>query len=640
MADMLNTAISGLLTFQRALNTTSHNIANVNTPGYSRQTVDIGTNLPSYSNENFYGAGVRVQGIDRAYDQFLTSEVRDTTSVHARLDTFSELAAHIDDVLADPLGGISPTLHQFFESLQDVSDDPASSTARYALISSAGTLASRFQSIDNRFEELQQNTSSQLTDVVEEINSLVIAIRDVNQALNDSGAFVSGGQQAADLLDKRDALLDELASKVDINVVEEDDNQMSIFIGNGQTILNGIEAFSISAQADANDPTRDVIVYNGLITVYDISAHLGGGEIGGLLDFRDNVLNPTRNALGRSAIGIAEAFNAQMRDGMDLNGNLGGDLFAYTGPQTTAFTSNAGSATVSAQVSDITAMTTDDYALAFDGANWTLTSDSGSSASVANGAPATLVFEGLTLTINGATAVAGDQFSLNPSRAGAGSLQVLISDPNEIAAALPIRSSASLDNLGNAAISAGIVTDATNVNLLNPANFTFDNPATSFRADVDVVVGGTTYIAGAAVPYSNNMVVDANGWQVSLSGVPQANDLLSVESNLGGQGDNRNMLNLANLQNAGLFDGGNASFQEDYGTLVGYVGSQTLAAGLERDAQQSLLFQAIDRKSSKASVNLDEEAADLIRFQQAYEATARIISTAQTMFDTILNSIR
>mgnify|MGYP003648747061 CR=1 FL=1 len=640
MADMLNTAISGLLTFQRALATTSNNIANVNTPGYSRQTVDIGTNLPSYSNGNFYGAGVRVQGIDRAYDQFLTSEVRDTTSVHARLDIFSELASHIDDVLADPQGGISPTLRQFFESLQDVSDDPASSTARYALLSSAGTLASRFQSIDNRLEELQQNTTGQLTNVVDEINSLAIAIRDVNQALNDSGAFVSGGQQAADLLDKRDALLDELASKVDINVVEEDDNQMSIFIGNGQTILTGTEVFSLSAQADANDPTRDVIVYNGLITVYDISSHLGGGEVGGLLDFRDNVLNPTRNALGRSAIGIAEAFNAQMGDGMDLNGNLGTDLFAYTGPQTTAFATNAGTATVSTQVSDISAMTTDDYQLAFDGANWTLTSDSGSSASVANGAPATLVFEGLTLTINGATAVAGDQFSLNPSRAGAGSLQVLIDDPNEIAAALPIRSSASLDNLGNAAISAGIVTDSSNANLLVPANFTFDNPATSFRSDVDVVVGGTTYAAGAAVPYSNNMVVDANGWQVSLSGVPQPNDLLSVQSNVGGRGDNRNMLNLANLQSRGLFDGGNASFQEDYGTLVGYVGSQTLAAGLERDAQQSLLFQAIDRKTSKASVNLDEEAADLIRFQQAYEATARIITTAQTMFDTILNSIR
>ena len=217
---------------------------------------------------------------------------------------------------------------------------------------------------------------------------------------------------------------------------------------------------------------------------------------------------------------------------------------------------------------------------------------------------------------------------------------MLIDDPNEIAAALPIRSSASLDNLGNAAISAGIVTDSSNANLLVPANFTFDNPATSFRSDVDVVVGGTTYAAGAAVPYSNNMVVDANGWQVSLSGVPQPNDLLSVQSNVGGRGDNRNMLNLANLQSRGLFDGGNASFQEDYGTLVGYVGSQTLAAGLERDAQQSLLFQAIDRKTSKASVNLDEEAADLIRFQQAYEATARIITTAQTMFDTILNSIR
>jgi flagellar hook-associated protein 1 FlgK len=640
MPDMLNTAVSGLLSFQRALSTTSHNVANVNTPGYSRQTVEFDTNNPSFFGGSFYGNGVRVESVARSYDQFLTLEVRDTASSYARADKFSGLASYIDDVLADPQGGISPILADFFASVQDVADDPASSTARYAMINTAQTLASRFQNIDSRFEELAQNSRTDVRDTVDEINSLVTQIRDLNLSLNEIAPSAVSTQQAADLLDRRDSLLDQLAQKVDITVIDERENNLSIFIGNGQTVLNGVEAFALSTQPDVSDPTRDVIAYNGLITVYDISANLSGGELGGLLGFRDNVLDPARNALGRSAIGIAETFNAQMRDGMDLNGNLGQDFFSYSAPQSIAYSSNTGTPTVSTVISDITAVTTDDYQLSFDGANWTLTADSGSSASVANGAPATLVFEGLTLTINGATAVAGDRFTIKPTLAGADSLQVITTDPAAIAAALPIRSIASLDNLGDVDISAGMVSDATDINLLNTATLIFDNPASTLRADVDVVVGGVSYAAGAAIPYSNNMVVDANGWQVSLNGTPQAGDVFTVESNLGGTGDNRNALNLANLQNAGIFDGGIASYQEDYGSLVGYVGSQAMAANLERDTQESMLFQAIDRKSSKASVNLDEEAADLVRYQQAYEASARLISTAQTLFETLLDSVR
>ena len=640
MADLLNNAVSGLMAFQRALSTTSHNIANVNTPGYSRQSAEFVSNPPSFFGGNYFGNGVSIASITRAYDRFLTSEVRDSTSIFTRSQKFSELSGYIDDMLADPYGGISPMLHDFFESVQDVADDPASSTARYALINNADTLASRFQAFDQRFEDLTLNTSADIRSTVDEINALVGQIRDINVTLNDFAPSAASTQQSADLLDKRDALLNQLAEKVDITVIDEAENNLSIFIGNGQTMLNGTTAFSLGAQPDNGDPSRDVISYNGLISVFDISSNLTGGELGGLLDFRDNVLEPTRNALGRTAIGLAETFNAQMRDGMDLNGNLGQDFFSFDPPQSIAFSSNTGTPTVSTVISDVTALTIDNYELDFDGVNWTLTSDSGTSATVANGAPATLVFEGMTLTINGATAVAGDRFTIKPTLPASGGLRVLTSDPSEIAAAAPIRSSASLNNLGSAEISAGTVIDVTDPNLLNTATLTFDNPPTALRADVDVVVGGVPFLAGAAIPFSNNMAIDANGWQVNLSGAPQAGDVFTVESNVGGSGDNRNALSLANLQNVGVFDGGIATYQEDYGTLVGFVGSQTLAANLERDAQESLLMQAIDRQSAKASVNLDEEAADLVRYQQAYEATARLISTAQTIFETLLNSVR
>ena len=640
MPDMLNTAVSGLLTFQRSLTTVSHNIANVNTDGYSRQSTEIRTQTPSFYGNTFFGNGVRVESVTRAYDQFLTQEVRDTTSDFSRLNKFSELAAHIDDVLADPQGGISPSLQEFFASVQDVADDPTSSTARIAMIDSAQILADQFHSIDNRFEQLAENTATNIKTVVSEINDLVVAIRDINVSLSSSYAFGKSTQQSADLLDKRDALLNELAEKIDVTVVNEADNQLSIFVGNGQAMLTGTSVFTLSAQPNPADPTEDVITYNGLVNIYDLSSQLTGGELGGLLDFRQNVLEPTRNALGRVAIGIADTFNTQMRDGMDLNGNLGQDFFSFNTPQIFGFASNLGTATITGVVSDVGSMTIDNYEFTFDGANWTITSDSGTSATVANGAPATLLFEGITYTINGAAAVANDRFTVKPTLDGAESIQVIIGNPDEIAAALPIRTSASLSNLGDVDISPGIITDVTNANLLNTATFTFDNPATTFTSNVDVVVGGLTILAGAPITYSNNMVIDANGWQVSLDGVPQANDVLSVESNAGGVGDNRNALNLANLQNTRFFDGGRSSYQEDYSTLVGFVGSQTRAAIVERDSQQTLLTQAVNRRSTRASVNLDEEAADLIRFQQAYEASARIISTVQVMFDTLLNSVR
>ena len=640
MPDMLNTAVSGLLAHQRALSTTSHNISNVNTEGFSRQRVEFSTTAPTFLAGSFFGSGVHIDTVTRAYDQFLTQELRDTTSVHSGLEKFGELASHIDDVLADPQGGISPMLQDFFSSIQDVADDPTSSTARFAMIDMAETLTSRFAMLDNRLEELSSNTSKEIINVVGEINDLVVAIRDVNIALNDANAAGRITQQSSDLLDRRDLLIDQLAEKVDISVINEQGINISIFIGNGQTVLNDTVAFPLSAQLSTADPTDNIITYNGPITVSDIGPQLNGGELGGLLDFRRNVLEPTRNSLGRTAIAIAEVMNAQMREGMDLNGNLGQDFFSYSNPQIKAFLGNGGTATVSGVVSDVSALTINNYELEFDGSNWTATSDSGTTASVANGFPATLVFEGLTLTIDGTGAVVGDRFNIKPTEAAAGSLALLINDAREIAAALPVRTSSSLSNLGSVQVSPGIIADVTNPNLLNTASFTFDSPPGTFTADVDVVVGGVSIAAGAPVAYTNNMLVDANGWQVSLSGIPQAGDQITVESNVGGTGDNRNALNLANLQNIGILDGGVASFQEDYGRLVGFVGSTTLSAGIERDAQEALLAQAADRKSGLSGVNLDEEAADLIRFQQAYEASARVISTVQTLFDTLINSMR
>ncbi len=636
MGDILGNAVSGLLSFQRALSTTSHNIANVNTPGYSRQRVELDARNPSLVGGTFIGSGVQLTAIQRSYDQFVTNNLRDNSSSFHRLDKFTELASQIDDILADPQGGLSPILQEFFNAVQDVSDDPSSGSARLQMISVAESLVNRFQAFDTRLEALSKNTESDIQNLVGEVNQLSASIADINRRLEEINASGDLTQQSSDLLDQRDALLQELSEKIGIQVINEPNNLITVQIGNGQTMVTGATSFSLSVIPETADPSSSIIVYNGFTSVNDLSSQLQGGELGGVLEYRSTVLKPAVNSIGRIAIALADGFNDQHREGMDLLDTLGGDFFSFNQPQTIAYTSNTGAATVTTTITDVSQLTTDNYVLDFTAGAWTITSDSGSSAVLT--AP-TDTFEGLTIDIAGLPAN-GDRFSIRPTQEGASSINVAISDPNRIAAAGAVRSSSSLANLGSVEISQAAVTDATNVDLLNTVTLTFNDPATDLTASADVVVGGVTYAAGAAIPFTNNMVIDANGWQVDLNGVPQAGDVLTVQANFGGSGDNRNALDLSRLQTTSILDNGLNNYQEAYSVLVGRVGSLTQSASIDRDAQAALLDQAEDRRAQIAGVNLDEEAADLIKYQQAYEAAARVIATAQTVFDSLINSTR
>ena len=636
MGDMLGNAVSGLLSFQRALTTTSHNIANVNTPGYSRQSVELDTRNPVLLGGDYIGSGVEISDVRRAYDQFMTSNLRDSTSSYMRLEKFTELAGQIDDILADPQGGLSPVLQEFFSAVQDVNDDPASGSARYQLISAAETLVSRFHSYDARLESVTKNAEGEITITVDEINQITSQIAQLNATLEQTNASGELDQQASDLLDQRDSLLQELSNKVSIQVINERQNNITVLIGNGQTVVAGGDSFDLSVQPDLADPSQSIIVYNGLSSSSDISAQLNGGELGGLLDFRNNMLEPALNSLGRMAIGLADTFNDQHREGMDLLNNLGGDFFSFNQPKTIQNTANTGAASVTTTITDITQLTNENYTLEFNAGVWTVTSTSGSSGVIT---PPQDTFEGLTFNIAG-VAANNDRFTIKPTAEGLGSIEVAISDPNLIAAAAAVRSSSSLNNLGDASISQGEVIDASNPNLLTTVNFTFNSPATDFVATADVVVNGVAYAAGSNIPYSKSMLVESNGWQVTLDGNPQAGDVFTIESNQGGRGDNRNGLALSNLQTTGIFDNSINSYQEAYSVIVGRIGSVAGSALNDRAAQQALLTQAQDRRDQLSGVNLDEEAAELIKYQQAYEAAARMITVAQTLFESLIDSTR
>ncbi len=652
MGDALGTAVSGLLSFQRAISTTSHNIVNVNTDGYSRQRTELDSRVPSAFGSSFIGNGVEISTIVRSHDQFLTNSVRESTSSYTRLDTFTGLASQIDNMLADPEGGISPILQEFFSAVQDVADDPASGSARYQLLSTSEALVNRFSNFDTRLQHLSTNTEKDIEAAINEINELAASIANINKVLAETNSSGALSEQSSDLLDQRDNLLEQLAGKVNIQVINEPKNSITVLIGNGQTMVSGNSSYSLRAQPDPADSSKSIIAYTGLISDIDISAQLNGGEIGGLLDYRSTVLNPTKNSLGRIAIGLADTFNDQHREGMDLNNALGGDFFSFSQPRTVAHTANTGitaSTNVTTTITDVNQLTIDDYTLSFNAGNWQLVSSSGSASTAAdvtadlpNVGDTTITFEGLTIVVDAAAGVPanGDSFSISPTEAGSRTIGVTITDPNAIAAAAPIRAQSSLQNLGDIEISQGIVTDVTDPNLLQTATITFNTPPDTFDVTyVDAVTGVATVAAGVA--YSNNMTYSLNGWEVSLTGVnPQPGDTMTIEANLGGVGDNRNALELSGLQTTGFFDNGSNNYQEAYSVLVGRVGSLTHSAEVDRDAQGALLAQAEDRRSQVSGVNLDEEAANLIKYQQAYEASARVISTIQSLFETLINSTR
>ncbi len=636
MADPLNISVSALLSYQQALNTTSHNIANVNTAGYSRQQVELGTQLPQYTGGGYQGNGVQVDGIRRVYNEFLTTQVRDLTASRSEADTLQQAASQIDNMLADPNAGLTRVTGQFFASLQDLANDPSSTAARQVVLDKTETLASRFRDFSRYFDSLSQGVNSDLTTAVDQVNSLAKQIGDLNLRIQSS----TGSNGAPnDLLDQREELIRQLSEYTTVAVVDQDDGSRNVFIGAGQPLVVGGQVHQLTMLRDPYDPGRQRIGFASGGAPVDITGQLTGGKIGGLLAFRDQVLDPAYNRLGQVAQGIAATMNAQHQLGLDLNGNMGGDLFTIAAPQVLPRSSNTGSAVLGVAVTDVGALTTSDYRLDRNGTTYSLTrlSDGTVTSLDAAGFPAGAVtVDGLQINLASGSINDGDSFLLQPTRGASGSLQVAVSDPNALAAASPIRTGAGSTNSGSGTISSGVVNGPPPVSadLTAAVTITFNNPPTSFNV-TGAGTGNPTnipFVSGAAISY--------NGWTMQISGQPAVGDTFSVGANTGGAGDNRNALALGALQSTHSLDQGQSTFADAYGSLVATVGVRTQRAQATSEAQGVLLDQTTAARDNVAGVNLDEEAANLLRFQQAYQAAARVIEVANSLFDSILNAVR
>lgn len=629
MSGFFNTSVTALNAAQSALVTTGHNIANVNTPGYHRQAVVQSTLTPLFSGSGFFGQGVQIDTVRRIYSEFLDTQVAQAQAQASYYAAYQGEVSRIDKLLADPATGLTPALQDFFAGVQDVAANPASIASRQALVSSAGTLVSRFHLLDGALDSMRESVNAQLGTTVTSINAYARQIADLNVRI--VAAQTNPNQPPNDLLDQRDRLVESLNELVGTTVVRQDDGSYNVFVGSGQSLVMGRLPFQLTTQPSTEDPRDlDLAYVSGAGAVRVPGSSFQSGSLGGLLAFRSGVLTDAQNALGRVAAGLAQTFNDQHRLGQDLNGTLGGNFFTPPQPVVAGRTTNTGNGVVSAAISNASALTGSNYRLAVNGANYVLTRLSDGASTTYGSLPQTV--DGLTIDVASGTPANGDSFLIQPTRHAANSLAVAITNASRVAAAAPIRTASGAANAGSAAISAGTVNvpPPPNVNLQQPVTITFTGAGT-FN------VNGTGTGNPTGIAYTTGADITYNGWTVRISGTPTAGDTFTIGPNTGGVADNRNVALLAALQSANTLAGGTTSYQGAYGQMVSLVGAKTHEVDIGAQAQNSILDHARAKQQSISGVNLDEEAANLLRYQQAYQAAGKMIQVGQTLFNSLLD---
>ncbi len=621
--------VSGLMAAQAGLVTTGHNIANAGTVGYHRQSIVQSTAIPLMTGSGFMGQGTQVDTVMRAYGGFVEGQLVEARSQASYYATYHAQLAQIDNIVADSSAGLSPALQDFFSALQGVAADPSSMPSRQLMLSAGESLASRFNLLAGRLDEIRSGIDAQLGSAVGEINAYAQQIAEINRRI--MSVQTNATQPPNDLLDQRDLLIAELNQRVGATALMQPDGSVNIFIGNGQTLVLGQQAMKLAMTPSLSEPTRMDVGYvspGGIVPLTQDS--LRGGSIGALLAFRATDLDAAQNALGRVAAGLAQTFNAQHALGQDVGGAMGGAFFRAPASDVYAHGSNGGSAVIGAVIADANALNTSDYRLTYTGANYTLTRLSDNTTTTYATLPQTV--DGVTLSLASGTANAGDSFLIQPTRNAAENFAMSITDPARIAAAAPMRTATGGANTGSATISAGTVNTPPppNVNLQQPVTITFTS-ATTFNVTGtgtgDPV--GVTYTAGANISY--------NGWTVQLRGSPTAGDTFAITPNSGGVADGRNALLLAGLQTQNTLGNSTTGYQSAYSQMVATVGNKTRQLDILSQAQVTVLDHAVQRQQSMSGVNLDEEAANLLRYQQAYQASGKMIQVASTLFQTLLD---
>ncbi|HAU1296191.1 TPA: flagellar hook-associated protein FlgK [Legionella pneumophila] len=647
---ILNIAYSGLNAFQRALDVTGNNIANFKTRGYSRQSIQF-TPIPSNRYAGSYiGAGVSVSSIYRNVDQFANAQVRSTLSYRTQYDAFYNQAIQIDKLLSQDGSSISVPLQTFFDSIGQLNNTPDSIATRGVVLKQSQLLAQQFNSLQIKLEEYERNSTLQVTESVKIINRITKELAEVNGKL-------LGNNNIPELLDHRDELLKQLSGYTDLSIFDQGDGTISVGIASGDMLVAGTQQRDLLV-GSGNDSIfgTKIFLSNGGNNQVDITDRLTTGMLGGLIDYEKNVLGQASQLIGQMAIGLAQTFNAQHKLGMDMNSQIGKDFFTdFNSPgqmlkRSTASADNSGTAVLSVNISDISQVKLSDYDLIISdtGANelrLIRKSDGTSTTLTWSSSPPTppagqVVIDGMTITVNDLSQLANnDRYTLTPTRGAARDFAIQIKDAYEIALASPVKTTASLNNTGQGQIILGSVLNTAVVNKQFRIDFISDT-----QYNLVNVTDSTTTGPFAFVPNTNNVIQIPDGitpsYSVVLSGIPKSGDQFTTDYNSGGFGDNRNGLILSNIQQNKIFSNGSETLFDRYGNLLAEVGGRTNQAKTSFESADILHKQALDFQDSKSGVNLDEEGANLLIFQQAYQAAGKLMEISNQIMNLLFDIMR
>ncbi|AWL12571.1 Flagellar hook-associated protein [Saliniradius amylolyticus] len=706
-ADLYSIASSGIRANTKLLETTGHNISNVNTEGYVRETTEFRSQLTG---------GVGRGETSRVLDIFTQNQLRRDTSSFAEAETFFNRLSRLDDVLGSEANSLSSSMSRVFDAIQTAVDEPSNVASRNLVLGEMETFLSQANRLDSFMSQTEKELNLEMDSVVREANDLIKNIADLNQQIRDTRA-ANRYEEPGTLLNERDKAVDKLAEIMSIETRRLADDTTAINLSTGESLVLEDGSFNILQMAGDPDVSRRTLQLNVADkgTSLNVAETQLGGKMGALYRFRDDVLAVTQRELGQMTLGFADAMNEQNNLGMDLDGQLGSDIFTLPVVQGLSFRDNNDpTASINARIIDgeATNLTDRDYQVTLDvdnGASFDVTIEvlnpDGSAVLDTAGNPITFTdtitkgpgnfsgsVDGLEFELpNTGNYAVDDQFLVRPTKNIVEDVGMAIIRGEDLAFASPIKVESGADNLGSAVVKS---TDVTNTSLdtAGTEQSGFNETANVFSIDAPGQAPGTAVGAPAEIRFTaadsyevydsagtlvttvtgasnlNNLIdqarttgagpawpydatqTDYPGYDLSMEGVPKAGDTFTIGYNAEGVKDNRNGLELADIQNTSIIrqdasrpfdqDLNGTSFHGDYADMVSTVGEKTSSADIKRKATEALFRQSEDNFQAVSGVNLDEEAANLVRFQQAYAASARILSAAQSTFDAILNSVR
>ncbi|WP_077045759.1 flagellar hook-associated protein FlgK [Pseudomonas sp. KK4] len=668
---LLNIGMSGLSASHASLVTTGNNISNVDTVGYSRQqTVQNSKNSIQYGNV-FIGTGTTLADVRRVYNSYLDSQLQTTTSLNSDAQAYLGQATQVDKLLSDSGTGVTKSLQAFFSSLQTLAGNSNDNAARQALLTNAQGLSSRFNAISQQLSQQNSYINDQLGSMADQVNKLASTVAVYNKKI----AEVSGsGGTPNELLDQRNETIRQLNELVGTQVTETE-GRLDIYLGSGQPLVVGDTVNKLRVSPDPADPTRSAIIMDRNGSSVDITSVMSGGEMGGLVRYRNEVLTPAVNGLGRIAMVVADQVNKQLGQGLDQNGNFGAALFnninsaaAISQRSIANGNNNPASGNLNVTINDTSKVQASDYQVTITatGYNVRRLSDNTDMGNFAFATPpaAQPVIDGFSLSINAGTVAAGDSFKITPTRGSAADMATVMTDTKTLATSAPLTSTKASGNDGTGAVSQPSL--KTTLDIYDPvqrlevqsavkASMPVRLTMTSATAYEVFDAKGNSIGTGSIVPGQNNDLniavpyTDAGGNAktfnvgMTVSGSPASGDSFNIAMTAADSTDNRNAQALLGLQTKATVGASatspGVSFTDAYGGLVTTVGSLTKQGQLDATATDTIVTSARNARDSLSGVDLDEEAGNLTKYQQYYTASSQIIKTAQEIFSTLINAL-